>query len=161
MRLLSGDTKIFELKRFFGEAQSEAQRATCQIRKCGAVLVKEREVIGRGFNSPPGNLESQRRCEIDGSSLHKKVTDTTCCVHAERRAISNAQKRGHDVKGAIMYFTSVNEDGERLLSGNPYCTDCSKMALDEGVEAWILEHESGFVLYNSEEYNEESFNYGI
>ncbi|MFH1711262.1 MAG: deaminase [Nanoarchaeota archaeon] len=144
---------------FFIVAEKEAKKSTCLRRNCGAVLVKDNRIIGRGFNSPPGNLESQRRCHINRESLDSKVTDTTCCVHAERRAISNALKRGNSVRGATMYFTSIDKNGKRLLSGKPYCTDCSKMSLDEGIAAWVLEHESGFIYYDAEEYNEISFNY--
>jgi hypothetical protein len=33
------------------------------------------------------------------------------------------------------------------------------MALEGGVESWVLEHESGLVLYESAEYNQLSFDY--
>ena len=160
MELVSnkGELALYEI--FFIAAQEEAKKSTCLIRKCGAVLVKDGIIIGRGFNSPPGNLESQRRCGIDRNSLDDKVTDHTCCVHAERRAISKAQKRGHKTNESTMYFTSVDASGKRLLSGDPYCTDCSKMALDEGIFEWILEHERGTIIYGSEEYNDISFRYG-
>jgi hypothetical protein len=34
--------------------------------------------------------ENQRRCSNDKDKYNKKVTDKTCCVHAEQRAIMNA-----------------------------------------------------------------------
>jgi len=149
----------FLIDRFFSATQEESLKSTCQRRKCGAVLVREGEIIGRGFNSPPRNLESQRRCHLDKDSLDSKVTDKTCCIHAEQRAISDAKNRHETIEGAVMYFTSVDNAGNRLASGKPYCTSCSKMALDEGVKIWILEHEIGIFAYSAEEYNNISFGY--
>lgn len=143
---------------FFKEAQEVATYSTCKNRKCGAIIIKQGEIIGRGFNSPPGNLESQRRCSIDKNSLDEKVTDKTCCIHAEVRAILDALMN-HDLTGATIYFTSVNEKGERLPSERPYCTSCSKLALDMGISKWVLEHGEKFIEYDSQEYNDISFDY--
>jgi len=145
---------------FLEEAQNEAEKSMCLERRCGAVLVRGNVIIGRGFNSPPGNLESQRRCGQDKSTLNERVTEKTCCVHAERRALSNALKKYRDISRSIMYFTSIDEHGNRIFSGKPYCTDCSKACLDEGIIAWVLEHAEGVTIYNAEEYNDISFNYG-
>jgi len=142
---------------FLAMAEIEARKATCLERKCGAVLEKDGKIIGRGFNSPPGNLESQRRCGLDKSSLDQEITDKSCCVHAEERAIMDAPKDRR--RGSVMYFTSVGDDGHRLFSGEPYCTKCSKSALDAGVASWVLEHEEGIVIYGAEEYNDLSFSY--
>ena len=156
MIILQG-LELRRANKFLRAAQEEAKKSTCSRRQCGAVIVKNGVVVGKGFNSPPKNLESQRRCGMDKSSLDRKVTDSTCCVHAERRAVSNALRKR---LGATIYFTSIDDKGGRLLSGSPYCTDCSKMALDEGINYWILEHVQGVVLYDAKEYNNISFNYG-
>lgn len=160
MRYLEG-TELRVARKFLEEAQREARKSTCKSRKCGAVIVRNHMVVGRGFNSPPKDLESQRRCGANKGSLDSKVTDATCCIHAERRAVSSAiKKRSTTANGSTMYFTSVDDDGKRIHSGKPYCTDCSKMALDEGVSEWVLEHSWGTILYGAEEYNELSYNYG-
>lgn len=147
------------VERFLKEAQYEAQRATCKRRPCGAVIVKGNSIIGKGFNSPPGNDEGQRQCNSDKKLLDSKVTDKTCCVHAEERAIIDALRQGHDLSGSTMYFTSVDKEGKRLCSGEPFCTLCSKLALDVGVSTWILEHEKGIISYSSQEYNKLSYAY--
>jgi deoxycytidylate deaminase len=146
---------------FFSEAQEEAKKSTCLRRKCGSVLVKNEKVIGRGFNSPPGNLENQRRCSFDKNSLHEKVTDKICCVHAEQRAIVDALENfgKGEISESVLYFTSVDQDGNRLKSGKPYCTLCSKLALDVGVSEWMLEHEEGITNYNSQNYHILSLEY--
>lgn len=148
-----------EIEYFLEEARKEALKSNCERRKGGSVIVNEGKIIGRGFNSPPKNLESQRRCIVDKNNFDKKVTDKTCCLHAEERAIIDALKKGHSLNGSFMFFTSVDEYGQRLPSGKPYCTICSKLALDTGVSNWVLEHEEEIRIYDSEEYNNISFNY--
>lgn len=155
-------------KRIFGnyirEATEEAKKATCKRRKCGAVIGNwEGFILGRGFNSPPGNLETQRRCLIDKTIYNEKITDKTCCMHAEQRAFFDAiDKHGKDViqnNYSILVLMAVNNDGKPIPAGEPYCTICSKSALDIGISEWILQHESGLYLYDSEEYNDLSFNF--
>ena len=158
MRTLSYD-ELKAKEGFFLIAQEEALKSTCLERKCGAVLVNSEKIIGKGFNSPPGNIESQRRCNQDKTLINIKVTDKTCCIHAEQRALMDAFQRGENLKGSTMYFTSVNDKGERLLSGKPYCTLCSKIALEMGIEKWVLEQKEGGLEYSADEYNKISFNY--
>ena len=112
-----------------------------------------------GFNSPPGNLKSQRKCPVQKKSYHKKVTDKTCCVHAEQRAMFDALARNKDrLKGSTLYFIRLKED-KPFFAGKPYCTICSKMALDLGVKEFVLLHKDGLKFYNIEEYNKLSYEY--
>lgn len=159
MRILSGEEES-EAIMFMNEAAVYARKATCLKRKCGSVVVKDREIIGEGFNSPPGNLESQRRCGIDKSSYDRKVTDKTCCIHAEERAIFDALKKNSPkVEGSTLYFVSVDENGKTQRAGKPYCTGCSKRALEAGIKHFALWHEAGICVYDTEEYNDISFEY--
>ena len=47
---------------FINNAIEIAKKSNCDRSKCGAIIVKENEIIGVGYNSPPKNLESQKRC---------------------------------------------------------------------------------------------------
>lgn len=82
-----------EAFKFIKKASEIAFDSTCQRSRCGSVLTRENEIIGSGFNSPPKEDEKQRRCERSKDSYHKKVTDKTCCIHAEQRAIMDALKK--------------------------------------------------------------------
>jgi hypothetical protein len=79
-------------------------------------------------------------------------------VHAEWRAIIDALRLYPvEVKGATLYFTRVNEVGEMIFSGEPYCTICSKLALEVGLSGFALWHESGIKIYDTVDYNDRSF----
>ena len=159
------------MKYLFGEEEREAIKflllcakvaldGTCERSKCGSVVVKDGKIIGTGSNTPPGGLESQRRCTNDKRSYHFKVTDKTCCTHAEQRSISDAMLRnpGKHI-GATIYFIRLGEDNKLSKAGDPYCTICSKRALDEGLTKFILWHEAGVVEYDTDEYHSLSYDF--
>lgn len=136
-----------------------AARSTCQRARCGTVLVKDGEIIGRGYNNPPQNTEDNRKCDIKETLPESFKSDKTGCVHAEQRAIMDALRKGNDLSGSWLYFTRIDEDGSLLKSGQPYCTICSKLALDSGVDTFVLWHEDGITAYDTQEYNDLSFEY--
>lgn len=137
-----------------------AKKATCLRSKCGCVIVKDNEVIGMGYNCPPKELESQRRCTVDKNTYNKKVTDKTCCMHAEHKAIINALKtNANKIDGSRLYFMRLDKEGNAKKSGKPYCTICSKFALDSGIKEFVLWHKEGICVYNTEEYNTLSYQY--
>ena len=136
-----------------------AKDATCSMSKCASIFVKDNQIIGAGYNSPPGNIESQRRCNYSKDSYHKKITDKTCCIHAEQRAIIDALTRHPDmIKGSRLYFARL-KDGQMARAGKPYCTICSKMALDAGIAEFTLWHNEGIIVYDTKEYNRLSYEY--
>lgn len=110
MKYLSGKEEK-EALAYINEAARVALESTCNAAHCGSVIVQNDEIIGRGFNSPPLNLESQRRCEHSKDSYHPKVTDKTCCVHAEQRAIMDALKKNPDkLAGSRLYFVRLDKE---------------------------------------------------
>lgn len=159
MKYLQGDEKKRALD-FIVQSTVVAAEATCERSRCGSVIVKDDEVIGRGSNSPPGNQEKQRKCSNSKESYHKKVTDKTCCVHAEQRAIMDALRRNPDkLSGSRIYFARLDEKGNLSYAGKPYCTICSKMALDAGITEFVLIHKKGIRVYKTDEYNLISYEY--
>ena len=166
MQLLIDQDKTIALK-YIEKAKMLAQKATCERAKCGAVLVKDGDIIGEGYNSPPGNDEKERRCEIKKDEFDKKVTDKTCCVHAEQRAIIDALRNNPDkVKGSKLYFARYYPNGElRLNGGNDgknqlYCTVCTKIMFDVGVAEFVITNVKGIASYSKDEYLSRSYDYG-
>lgn len=158
MKYLSG-TEVQEAEFWIHEAVKIAKQATCERSKCGSIVVLNGQILGVGFNSPPKHLESQKRCLCSKDSYHKKVTDKTCCVHAEQRAIVNALSKYQNLSGSRLYFIRLDENDSPQNAGKPYCTICSKMALDSGISEFVLSHDEGICVYNTEEYNTLSYQY--
>lgn len=159
MRYLSNNEEKKALE-YIDKASQIALSSTCECSHCGSVIVKGDKIIGMGFNSPPQNKEEQRRCSYSKDSYHKKVTDKTCCVHAEQRAIMDALRNNPDkIIGSRLYFIRLEDKGTPSRSGNPYCTICSKMALDVGIEEFVLWHKKGVCVYDTNKYNALSFQY--
>jgi len=143
-------------------AADMARQAMCHDARCGSVIVKDGSLIGSAYNAPAGGIESQRRCDIPKTAYHFRVTDKTCCVHAEQRAIMDALRKNPDkIVGARLYFIRVDADGNLIKAaiGAPYCTICSKMALDAGISEFVLWHKEGVCAYDTEEYNALSCRY--
>lgn len=158
MQVLEGAEKS-QAEKYLQEAVSLARQATCEDAHCGAVIAKDGEVIGRGFNSPPAGT-SVNHCQIPKSAYHPKVTDKTCCIHAEVRALQDAlQHSPEKLPGSALYFVRVGEQGVPKPSGEPYCTLCSKLVLDAGITTFLLLREEGIASYPADEYNERSFAY--
>src|SRR3989338_4439683 len=138
MKYLSGNEEKKALE-FIKKAAHIALSSTCERSRCGSVIVLDDIIIGSGFNSPPQEHERQRRCSVSKDSYHNKVTDKTCCVHAEQRAIMYAlQKNPDKLLGSRLYFIRLDKDGTPSHAGKPYCTLCSKMSLDIGINEFVL-----------------------
>lgn len=145
---------------WMNEAARVAEKSLCLRAKCGTVIVKDGEIIGEGYNAPPLDDVSHRICLDEDKSYGKPNYDRTCCMHAEWRAILDAMKRNPDkISGSQLYFTRVNDVGETKRSGQPYCTVCSRFALDAGIADFVLWHENGICMYPTDEYNTLSCKY--
>ncbi len=144
---------------WFQAAGKVAEKALCLRAKCGTVIVKDDKIIGEGYNGPPLDDIQQSRCH-DEFIPGKTKYDKTCCLHAEWRAIMNAIKRHpQEIAGSDLYFTRVDDHGVLLKSGAPFCTVCSRLALDAGVARFFLWHNDGIVGYPTLEYNNLSYLY--
>ena len=160
MRYITDAQEEIVMQQWLSASANIAQEATCLRSKCGSVIVKDGEIIGSGYNSPVHEDELQRRCTANKASYHRKVTDKTCCVHAEQRAIMDAlQKNPTKLHGATLYFIRLDEHNNAAVAGQPYCTICSKMALDAGIAEFVLWHKNGICVYTTEEYNTLSYQY--
>ena len=157
MEFLSGEQEV-AAKRYIDKAAEIAEKSTCLRSKCGAVIVKDDVVLGSGFNSLPLNEHIDHCIKDELPSAFK--SDRTCCMHAEQRAIMEALKENPSkLKGSRLYFIRLDDNGDKKASGKPYCTICSKMALDSGVSEFVLLHDKGICVYSTKEYNALSFQF--
>jgi len=125
---------------YFKEAGVVATQATCHRARCGSVIVSRDDIIiGRGFNAPPLGDETQRQCDIEYRTDRKPKSDKTCCVHAEWNAIIDALRNYPDqVEGSTLYFMRIDDDNSFTEAGDPYCTVCSRLALQSGIAEFGL-----------------------
>lgn len=159
MRILSWE-ELTQAEKYMIKAWEIAELATCERSKCWSIIVKDWMIIWEGFNSPAKNLESQRRCNNDKSLYNRKVTDKTCCIHAEQRALFDAlRKHPNLIEWATLYFIRLNKEWKMTTSWKPYCTICSKSALELWIKEFVLLHENWITAYDTEEYNILSYQY--
>lgn len=141
-------------------AAEAARRSLCFRSRCGAVIVRGGETIGKGYNAPPKDNTALRTCLVEYGLPQRFKYDRTCCVHAEWRAIMDALRVNPEkMEGARLYFIRVDEKGEKKMAGRPYCTVCSRLALDSGIAEFVLWHKEGIRAYPTEEYHRLSSEY--
>lgn len=92
-------------------AFSEAEKSKCFRKKVGAVLEKDGEVIGKGYNGVPYNLiecTSEGLCfKIKNNIKSGSYVDEKDCraMHAEEFALLDACRRGKCTAGATLFVT--------------------------------------------------------
>lgn len=157
MRVLTGHEEK-EAMSFIDAAVIVAKDSPCYRSKCGSVIVSQGKIIGSGFNAPPLGKKLDK-CFKDDIPKNFK-SDRSCCIHAEERAIMDALRNSKEIVGSRLYFIRLDVDSDGILrAGKPFCTICSKMALDAGIKEFVLWHDSGITVYDTDEYNTLSFQY--
>lgn len=148
-------------EKFFTLAAHEASNATCHRARCGSVIVTaDGIIIGKGHNSPPNNDETQRMCDRNDYNFEiKPKYDKTCCIHAEWNAIIDACKNNDDkIVGSTLYFMRIDDSGNFTDAGKPYCTVCSRLALQSGISSFALWNKEP-QLFDTKDYNILSYNF--
>lgn len=143
---------------YFEQAAKVAEQSLCLRRRCGSVVVKNGRTIGQGYNAPPQDDISIRRCNAPIDKYKKYPTDKTCCMHAEQRAILDACKQHpEELIGASLYFVSIDDQGSIQDASSAYCTICSKMALEVGIKYFCLYNDKKTQKFDAKEYNNMSY----
>ncbi len=150
---------------FFDAAAEVAEKSLCLRDKCGAVIVFRGRVIATGYNAPPNDDIANRKCLCDFPTVNRKKPKSSClcCDHAEVRAILNMIKDAgrRKFEGMTLYFTRIDKNGVIETSGEPYCTECARFALHNGISFWVLNHDTGPRLYTAQEYYDISYDFHL
>jgi dCMP deaminase len=101
-------------------AEVAAQRATCDRKHVGAVIVVAGSVVSTGYNGAPRGLP---HCDDAGHELVEMGGRMSCVrtAHAETNAIAQAARRGVSVEGGTLYTTAS------------CCYDCAKLVINAGI----------------------------
>jgi dCMP deaminase len=111
---MTGRTEWHEY--FMRIAGEVATRATCDRRRVGAVIVRDRMILSTGYN---GSIRGMPHCDEVGHLMENDHCVAT--IHAEANAILQAARNGVRIEGAELYTTA-----------SP-CWSCFKMVVNAGI----------------------------
>jgi dCMP deaminase len=103
-------------KYFMQIAQQVATRSTCDRKKIGAVIVRDKTILSTGYN---GSIRNLPHCDEVGHLMENGHCVRT--VHAEANAIAQAAKNGANINNAEIYITA-----------SP-CWTCFKLLANAGI----------------------------
>jgi hypothetical protein len=61
------------------------------------------------------------------------------------------------IPGSTLYFMRVDEVGGFTDAGDPFCTVCSRLAMEAGIDEFALYNENGADIFTTPEYNKKSY----
>jgi dCMP deaminase len=85
---------------FMTMAHMVAERSTCDRLRAGAILVKDKRIIGSGYNGSPPGLD---HCDDVGHLMHEGHCIRT--LHAEENTILQAARLGIKASDSVLYCT--------------------------------------------------------
>jgi deoxycytidylate deaminase len=154
MHYLEGEEKE-EAEKFCDYAAKIALNSKCQKSKHGAVIVKDKMIIGQGWNTPVPDQECEPCFRKDLRYIKLELCNA---IHAEHNAILDALSKGHDLKGSRMFHGRLKQ-GKLVKENSPSCTTCSRLMLHMGVAEMVLIQEQGYAIYPVEEFNRLSYDF--
>ncbi len=119
MRILEA-SEVQTLQPMIDLAIAQAMQSPCQKSQRGAILCRDMEVLGQGFNHPmPPNLCIPRFC-YGICALY--------AIHAELVALYDAISKGYDLSGALFVHERI-KDGIIAPSSKTSCATCGPQLL--------------------------------
>ncbi|MBN1334963.1 MAG: dCMP deaminase family protein [Deltaproteobacteria bacterium] len=101
---------------FMNVARVVSSRATCDRRRVGAVIVRNRTILATGYN---GSVSGLPHCDDVGHMMEDGHCVAT--IHAELNAVVQAARNGVRIEGASIYITA-----------SP-CWNCFKVLANAGI----------------------------
>lgn len=86
---------------FMNIAREVATRSTCDRKRVGAVIVRDKTILSTGYN---GSVRGLAHCDEEGHMMEDGHCVRT--IHAEANAIIQAAKHGTAIDGASIYVTA-------------------------------------------------------
>lgn len=127
-------------------AEEIGDRSTCFRHKCGAVILRDDQIIATGYIGAPRKTKD---CLERGECLRDKLkiphgTRYEICrsVHAEMNAIINAARAGVNLLNGTMYIHSLNPKTGEKNDAFP-CFFCKRMIINAGLEKVVCSTKEG------------------
>lgn len=102
---------------FINIAKEVAKRGTCDRKKVGYIIVKDKRILATGYN---GSISGELHCDDAGHMMDNNHCVRT--IHAEVNTLTQAAKHGISIDGATMYGT-----------WGPPCWNCFKQIANAGI----------------------------
>jgi len=109
---------------FMQQCDLIASRATCDRKRVGAIIVKDKRLVSSGYN---GSLPGLLHCDDIGHDMEDSHCVAT--VHGEVNAIADAARRGVSVEGATLYCNTMP------------CWNCFKTIVSAGIKEIVFRDE--------------------
>ena len=156
MKIIVSEWEIKRMEEYSSIAAKFAKQSTCKKSQGGALVVRNGEMIGFGYNK----VTSETLCNpCVREDIHDNSRVELCsAIHAEQIALLDAFNRyGRAARGSLMYYIKI-KNGEPVYSGQPSCTVCSRLLFEAQISL-VLWQEQGYIIYEPEEINKLSFEY--
>lgn len=147
--------EIPEIEFYMELCVEEAINSRCKKAKRGTMIVKDGEIMGRGYNEPT----IPELCCLRDNIRDDSHVELCTGVHAEQNAILNAMASGKSLIGSRMYHEKVKDGKVTPVGDIPSCTVCSRLVYKTGIAEFVLRHQRGFAIFDAEEFNRMSFGY--
>ena len=106
-------------------ADLASNRSTCLVRKVGAIIVRNNQVLATGYNGSPSgayHCSEVKHCSLGTPDCVQAENIPSMAIHAEINAICQAAKYGVPVEGATIYVTHAP------------CLNCLKAVISCGIQ---------------------------
>ncbi len=137
-----------KIEYYLNIAKEVASRSTCLCFHCGAIIVKDDQIISTGYNGAPRKTLD---CIERGECLRRKLGipsgqryELCRSVHAEQNAIINAARAGVGLLRGDMYLYGYKVHGNKKEATDIFpCFICKKMILNAGLDKVICVTKDG------------------
>lgn len=111
-------------------AFSVAERATCPRRHVGAILVKDKKLMGTGYNGSPTGVADcyEQGCLIE--HYYEEGVEKERCI----RSI-------HAEVNLILFTDREDREGATIFVTDSPCYNCAKMLANSGIKEVVYERE--------------------
>ena len=121
-------------------AETVLERSTCRRICCGAIIVRNDEIVSTGYNGAPrgrANCIDLGYCVRERKNVPRGQRYELCrSVHAEANAIISAARR--DMLGATLYLVGRDAKTGELLRDTMPCSMCKRLVINAGIEKVIV-----------------------
>ena len=126
-------------------AETVLERSTCRRSCCGAIIVRNDEIVSTGYNGAPrgrANCIDLGYCVRERKNVPRGQRYELCrSVHAEANAIISAA-RSECIGGTIYLVCRDAVTGELLERQEP-CSVCRRMIINAGLSKMVVRDSDG------------------